>query len=251
MVLKRLFISFYLEEGLERATHEWCWQAAAHSLLDLLRLGPLHQYDSFTQMIFLKRPFICDSREMTACSVLGLLGYSYSLVNAICLLRRWSWKGHLLVILGKWLFIVRCPRIQRSLSQYNSFTQMMVLKRLFNGDTEENSALHLHYAGLPGNRADSFTWKMVLKRSFGCYTGEDCSVCSLLGLQWDKSSWTWYDNFTSKMVLKRLFFSDTGKMLLCSANSLIRSPEGQRSLNWYGSFTWKMVWSGRLPKSDI
>ena len=53
----------------------------------------------------------------------------------------------------------------------------MVLKRPFISDTEDDSALHIHYSGLQGDRAlpskDSFTQKMVLTRLFIDHTEED------------------------------------------------------------------------------
>ena len=38
-------------------------------------------------------------------------------------------------------------------TRYNSFTQRMVLRRPFVGDTGEDSALRVHCSGLPGDRA--------------------------------------------------------------------------------------------------
>ena len=55
--------------------------------------------DSITQKMVLKRLFITDMREESACSVLS--GNTAHEVGIIVLLRRWSWKGNLLVTWGK------------------------------------------------------------------------------------------------------------------------------------------------------
>ena len=39
------------------------------------------------------------------------------------------------------------------MSECDSFTQKLLLKRLFVSDTGEHSAVHIYKSGLPGNRA--------------------------------------------------------------------------------------------------
>ena len=59
----------------------------------------------------------------------------------------------------------------------------MVLKRLFIGDTGDDSTLHIHHTGLYGDIAlnlyDSVTQKMVLIGLLISDTGTDCFACSL------------------------------------------------------------------------
>ena len=68
--------------------------------------------------------------------------------------------------------------------QYHSFTQKMVLKRLFTGTTGEDSDLHSQHPGLPGDRASCWYNSLGgLEKQFFTDTGEtsEHSFFCLLG----------------------------------------------------------------------
>ena len=74
-------------------------------------------------------------------------------------------------------FSVQVTQETELLSQYDSFTENMVLKRLFIGDPEEET-MHVYCSHLLEDRAlsqyDGFTQQMFMKRLFMVNTGEDC-----------------------------------------------------------------------------
>ena len=108
----------------------------------------------------------------------------------IVLPRRWSAKGLSLVILWKLQHVnsLGLPE-DRALSQCNSFTQKIVMKRPYVTDTGEDFALYVHCLGLLGDTAisqyDTFTWEMVLKRPFVCDTCEETLCMFISGLPGD------------------------------------------------------------------
>ena len=62
----------------------------------------------------------------------------------IVLVGRWSWKGHLSVILRKSLHIHSGFLGDRALSEYDSISVKMLLKRPFIGYTGKALAMHIH-----------------------------------------------------------------------------------------------------------
>ena len=122
----------------------------------------------------------------------------------IVLLGRWSWESCLSVTHGKPLS-VHCLSIlgDRALFCYGSFTQDMVLKRLFFGDTGEDSALHIHHLVLE-NRA--FKQRVLLGRwswkgRYLLSTGESYgpTFTRLSNFLYTAEPWIWYQYKINKM----------------------------------------------------
>ena len=141
----------------------------------------------------------------------------------IVLLERWSWKGHSLMRVGNTLLCTFTVQVfqETASSQYNSFTQ-----------------------------------KIVLKLSFIGYTGEDCYVHSLLGSAGRQELIEWIEIYLvyvlelaghSMMTL----FAETNLLLLCSPKTKLFTLvdyTSEMALKLHGS-QW-LHW-GRLCKATV
>ena len=130
---------------------------------------------SFIQKLVLKRAFSLET-ELS--------------VNTVVLLRRWSWKGHLLVTLGKLLYAY-CSGLtgDRTSSWYISFMWKMILKRIFISDPGGRPCPAHSLFRSSGRKNSSiwciFSWEMSLKwqgtQWWHCRETLNSWWCGLLG----------------------------------------------------------------------
>ena len=203
MVLKRPFVG---DPGKDSATHffvQVSWGIEHQAIL--LEDRTLSWFDSFSGKMVLQRLFVGDTGED--------FGSAHSFFRS---------KGDLALSLsGKqgWVFLLW----DKSLSQYDSFSDKIVLKIPCVSDTTGDSALHVHCSSL--GEESAFSHSPESKR-FELFLGET-------------ELWVDCDSFIGKKVLKKAICWWSWDRL-DSAGSLFRSP-GDRAISWYNSFSGKMV----------
>ena len=157
VLLKRLSWKGYLSVTLKRC-------------LSMVIAQVFQEIELWVDMIVLLERWSCKGHlsltlgTILLCTfILGLLGDRVLWVVTIVLHTRWHWKGHSRDTGGAFVCsFFRSPRRQGTLSQYDSFIQKMVLERPFIGD--EDSAWHVLFSGLPGDRVLWIAMLVLIKR---------------------------------------------------------------------------------------